>query len=105
MLPPDDVRLVEEGRFMCSLASPSNLHYLAVNGYLSDPVFFRFLHYLQYWKDPKYAELVPYSAAFFYLDCILASRDFRDRLKLPEVIAKLEAEQARTEKEPVRAYM
>ena len=31
---------------------------LGENGYLKDPEFLEYLHYLQYWADPKYARFI-----------------------------------------------
>lgn len=57
-LPDDESRLAMELEFVQCLANPEYLHWLALNKYLEDPAFVRFLRYLRYWHRPEYARLL-----------------------------------------------
>jgi mediator of RNA polymerase II transcription subunit 31 len=57
-LPDDEARLAMELEFVQCLANPEYLHWLALNKYLEEPAFVRFLHYLCYWRRPEYARLL-----------------------------------------------
>ena len=41
---------------------------LARSGYFDDPAFVRYLEYLLYWKEPRYAQYIVYPHALFFLD-------------------------------------
>jgi mediator of RNA polymerase II transcription subunit 31 len=47
-----------ELEFVQALANPYYLHSLANQGYLNQPAFVNYLHYLQYWKHKDYARFI-----------------------------------------------
>jgi mediator of RNA polymerase II transcription subunit 31 len=51
-------RFHRELEFLCALAQPDYLHWLAVNLYFDDPSFVRYLKYLLYWNQPAYCKYV-----------------------------------------------
>ncbi|KAJ9113959.1 hypothetical protein QFC19_000155 [Naganishia cerealis] len=53
-----------ELEFIQCLASPNYLHELATQGYLEDPAFLNFLEYLEYWREPDFAQHIMCVLAF-----------------------------------------
>lgn len=49
----------------CCSRSPA---VLARSGYFDDAAFVRYLEYLLYWKEPRYAQYIVYPHALFFLD-------------------------------------
>ena len=41
---------------------------LASSGYFDDAAFVRYLEYLLYWKEPRYAQYIVYPHALFFLE-------------------------------------
>ncbi len=55
--------------FICSLANPSYVTYLAQEGYLQDKRFLRYLQHLYtYWRQPQWARFVRYPYGLYFLE-------------------------------------
>ncbi|KAJ9122735.1 hypothetical protein QFC24_004164 [Naganishia onofrii] len=69
-----------ELEFIQCLASPNYLHELAIQGYLEDPAFLNFLEYLEYWREPDFAQHIIYPTCLKHLT-LLKEPMFRLYLK------------------------
>ncbi|KAK4047045.1 suppressor of hpr1 [Microbotryomycetes sp. JL221] len=86
------IRFETELEFVQCLANPYYLQSLAMQGTLEDPAFVNYLHYLNYFKDPKYSRFVQYPQCLHHLDLLTAPNDkglgFRQALKLQPLLAQ-----------------
>ncbi|GHJ86448.1 hypothetical protein NliqN6_2850 [Naganishia liquefaciens] len=73
-------RFEVELEFIQCLASPNYLHELAIQGYLEDPAFLNFLEYLEYWRQPEFAQHIVYPTCLKHLS-LLKQPMFRLYLK------------------------
>ncbi|KAJ9101731.1 hypothetical protein QFC21_003070 [Naganishia friedmannii] len=73
-------RFEVELEFIQCLASPNYLHELAIQGYLEDPAFLNFLEYLEYWREPDFAQHIIYPTCLKHLT-LLKEPMFRLYLK------------------------
>jgi len=78
----NDERFILELEFINALANPRYLHKLARDGILNSPAFVRYLAYLAYWEEPRYAKYVLYPHALRFRRELLRE-EFRSALENP----------------------
>lgn len=85
-------RFERELEFVQALANPYYLQTLAQQGLFDNVSFLRYLEYLAYWKEPKYAKFVVFPQSLVLLDA-LADAGFRQSLLHVETAQMIERDQ------------
>lgn len=84
MSEPSQARFEIELEFVQCLANPFYLNWLASVKLLEDERFLRYLAFLEYWRDPAYAQFLIYPQCLHYLG-LLKDAQFRQDIQRIDV--------------------